>query len=80
MAGMVYPNTAQTSSLAGARMNRNPGRPKIMKPCDCGSQYLECNCEWLRLHNPAFLGYVHIPLISAIISVLIVGLYYLFGG
>lgn len=29
-------------------MNRNPGRPKIMQPCDCASKYQERNCAGLR--------------------------------
>ena len=28
-------------------MNRNPARPKIMRPCICESQYHECNCGYL---------------------------------
>ena len=63
-------------------MNRNPARPKpiVMRPCTCSSKYAECNCEWLRVAKRPFPGYIHIPLMVLTVSVLIVGLRYLFGG
>ena len=30
-------------------MNRNPARPKIMRPCQCANKYAECNCDYLAL-------------------------------
>jgi len=46
-------------------MNRNPGRPKLLEPLARVKQ------------SP---GYVYIPLMVLAVSVLIVGLHYLFGG
>ena len=62
-------------------MNRNPARPKpiVMRPCTCESQYQECNCEWLRVRRP-IAGPIYIPLMALAISVLIVGLSFLFRG
>lgn len=59
-------------------MNRNPARPKrIMHPCTCASQYVECNCETApKPFPPQF----YIPLVVLAVSVVIVGLRYLIGG
>jgi hypothetical protein len=61
-------------------MNRNPARPKFMLPCTCESRYMECNCEWLRLRKGHLPGCVYIPLMVLTVSMIIVGLNYLFRG
>lgn len=58
-------------------MNRNPGRPKIMRPCTCEIRYQECNCEWLAMTRPPYPGYIYIPAMVMIVSAAIVGVYYL---
>lgn len=61
-------------------MNRNPARPKvIMRPCDCASKYVECNCAYRR-QSKGLPGYLYIRIAVSVACVLIVGARLLFGG
>lgn len=68
-------------------MNRNPARPKpihegkiIMRPCTCAGRYEECICHWAPPVPLLGRGYIYIPLVVSVVSVVGILLGYLFGG